>query len=168
MDREAGGLPSAEVLTGLRSRKDFLKMMGAAGLGTAVGANLFLREAFALDPTGPTDPSFSFSVKANYSAFDVLSDNFVEHRDGFARNQGLYEVLAPAPESTQGDVRFNNGRLQVSGGSPFFTLFRTNKSPSAPYAAVIVDVRAFNRTAIAQNSVYAGLTPRRWPVSMWL
>jgi hypothetical protein len=157
MDREAGGLPSAEVLTGLRSRKDFLKMMGAAGLGTAVGANLFLREAFALDPTGPTDPSFSFSVKANYSAFDVLSDNFVEHRDGFARNQGLYEVLAPAPESTQGDVRFNNGRLQVSGGSPFFTLFRTNKSPSAPYAAVIVDVRAFNRTAIAQNSVYAGL-----------
>jgi hypothetical protein len=157
MDREAGGLPSAEVLTGLRSRKDFLKMMGAAGLGTAVGANLFLREAFALDPTGPTDPSFSFSVKANYSAFDVISDNFVEHRDGFDRDRGLYTILTPAPELTRGGVSLNNGCLRVSGDDPFFTLFQIDESPTAPYAAVIVDVRAFNRTAIAQNSVYAGL-----------
>jgi hypothetical protein len=54
-------------------------------------------------------------------------------------------------------LSLNNGRLQVSSDSPFFTLFRTSKSPSAPYAAVIVDVRAFSRSAINQNSVYAGL-----------
>jgi hypothetical protein len=54
-------------------------------------------------------------------------------------------------------LSLNNGRLQVSSDSPFFTLFRTSKSPSAPYAAVIVDVRAFSRSATNQNSVYAGL-----------
>jgi hypothetical protein len=140
MDREAGGLPSAEVLTGLRSRKDFLKMMGAAGIGTAVGANLFLREAFALDPTGPTDPSFSFSVTANYSAFDVLSDNFVEHRDGFNKNQSLYTVLKPGPEFTRAGVSISKGSLRAIGDAPFFTLLRSGKSPVAPYAAVIVDV----------------------------
>jgi hypothetical protein len=132
-------------------------MAGAAGLGAALGSNILLREAFALAPTDPTNPSFSFSIKADYSAFDVISDNFVEHRDRFARDRGLYEVLTPAPERTQGSLSLNNGRLQVSSDSPFFTLFRTSKSPSAPYAAVIVDVRAFSRSAINQNSVYAGL-----------
>jgi hypothetical protein len=150
-------MPGAEALAHLSSRKDFLKMAGAAGLGAALGSNILLREAFALAPTDPTDPSFSFSIKANYSAFDVISDNFVEHRDRFARNRGLYEVLTPAPERTQGSLGLNNGRLQVSSDSPFFTLFRTSKSPSAPYAAVIVDVRAFSRSATNQNTVYAGL-----------
>jgi hypothetical protein len=157
MNKVPADMPGAEALAHLSSRKDFLKMAGAAGLGAALGSNILLREAFALAPTDPTDPSFSFSIKANYSAFDVISDNFVEHRDRFARNRGLYEVLAPAPERTQGSLSLNNGRLQVSSDSPFFTLFRTSKSPSAPYAAVIVDVRAFSRSAINQNSVYAGL-----------
>jgi hypothetical protein len=157
MKKVPADMPGAEALAHLSSRKNFLKMAGAAGLGAALGSNILLREAFALAPTDPTDPSFSFSIKANYSAFDVISDNFVEHRDRFARNRGLYEVLTPAPERTQGSLGLNNGRLQVSSDSPFFTLFRTSKSPSAPYAAVIVDVRAFSRSAINQNSVYAGL-----------
>jgi hypothetical protein len=157
MNKVPADKPGAGALAHLSSRKDFLKMAGAAGLGAALGSNILLREAFALAPTDPTDPSFSFSIKANYSAFDVISDNFVEHRDRFARNQGLYEVLTPAPERTQGSLSLNNGRLQISGDSPFFTLFRTGKSPTAPYAAVIVDVRAFSQSAVDQNTVYAGL-----------
>jgi hypothetical protein len=150
-------MPGAEEPAHLSSRKDFLKMAGAAGLGAALGSNILLQEAIALDPTDPTNPSFSFSIKADYSVFDVVSDNFVEHRDGFDRNRGLYDVLTPAPELTRGGVSLNNGRLRVSGDSPFFTLFQTGKSPIAPYAAVIVDVRAFSRSAVNQNTVYAGL-----------
>ena len=157
MDKPRDDVPVNELVERLHSRGDFLKMAGAAGLGAAIGANVLLREAYAVNPTGPTDPSFSFSINANYSAFDVISDNFVEHRDGFDRNQNLYEVLTPAPELSRGGVSLNNGRLRVSGDSPFFTLFRTSKAPSAPYAAVIVDVRAFSRSAAGQNTVYAGL-----------
>src|SRR5215213_4966730 len=157
MNEVPADMPGAEALAHLSSRKDFLKMAGAAGLGATLASNILLREAFALDPTGPTDPSFSFSIKADYSAFDVISDNFVEHRDGFDRNQNLYRVLTPAPELTRGGVSLSNGRLRVSGDSPFFTLFQTGKSPIAPYAAIIVDVRAFSRSAVDQNTVYAGL-----------
>jgi hypothetical protein len=35
-------MPGAEVLAHLSSRKDFLKMAGAAGLGAALGSNLLL------------------------------------------------------------------------------------------------------------------------------
>src|SRR5215218_637904 len=157
MNKVPADMQGAEALAHLSSRKDFLKMAGAAGLGATLASNILLREAFALDPTGPTDPSFSFSIKADYSAFDVISDNFVEHRDGFDRNQKLYRVLTPAPELTRGGVSLNNGRLRVSGDSPFFTLFQTGKSPIAPYAAIIVDVRAFSRSGVNQNTVYAGL-----------
>ena len=153
MDHRMDGVGTGGIL----DRKDFLKLAGAAGLGAALGSNILPRQALALGPTGPSDPSFSFSIKANYSAFDVISDNFVEHRDGFDKNQNLYKVLTPAPELTRGGVSLNNGRLRVSGDSPFFTLFQTGKSPIAPYAAVIVDVSAFSRSAVGQNTVYAGL-----------
>src|SRR5918998_5896622 len=92
LNKVPADMPGAGALAHLSSRKDFLKMTGAAGLGAALGSNILLRQALALGPTGPTDPSFRFSIKANYSAFDVISDNFVEHRDRFARNQGLYEI----------------------------------------------------------------------------
>src|SRR5215212_9754230 len=143
MDRGAGDVANTEILGQLPSRKDFLRMAGAAGLGAAGASNNFLREAFALEHTGPTDPSFSFSVEADYSAFDVISDNFVAHSDGFNRNQALYKVLKTGLEYTRAGVSINNGRLRAIGDAPFFTLFQTGKAPLAPYAAVIVDVAAF-------------------------
>jgi hypothetical protein len=157
MDHRMDGVGAGQETGGILDRKDFLKLAGAAGLGAALGSNILPRQALALGPTGPSDPSFSFAIKADYSAFDVISDNFVEHRDGFDKNQNLYRVLTPAPELKRGSVSLNKGRLQVSGDSPFFTLFRTTKSPSAPYAAVIVDVAAFSGSAVDQKSVYAGL-----------
>jgi hypothetical protein len=161
MNKVPADMSGAEALAHLSSRKDFLKMAGAAGLGAALGSNILLREAFGLEPTDPTDPSFSFSIKANYSAFDVISDNFVEHRDGFDRNRALYKVFTPGPENTRAGVSINRGQLRAIGDGPNFTLLRTDKAPSAPYAAVIVDVRAFSQSATNQNSVYAGLIKDR-------
>src|SRR5215203_1543718 len=157
MNKVPADMTGAEALEHLSSRKDFLKMAGAAGLGAALASNILLREAFALEPTVPTDPSFKFSTTSSYHPFDVISKNFVEHSDGFDKDQGLYRVLTPAPDFTRGGVSFNKGRLRVSGDSPFFTLFQTGKSPLAPYAAVVVDITAFGRSATSQNSVYAGL-----------
>jgi hypothetical protein len=42
MNKMPADMPGAEVLAHLSSRKDFLKMAGAAGLGAALGSNLLL------------------------------------------------------------------------------------------------------------------------------
>jgi hypothetical protein len=158
MAERAADVPSAEVLAHVSSRKDFLRMAGAAGLGAALGSNVLLSRALANHVAVVDDPTdLHFQKTSQYRPFDVISKNFVEHSDGFDKNLGLYEVFTPAPERRRGGVSLNNGRLRVSGDSPFFTLFRTNQSPSAPYAAVIVDVRTFSHSATNQNSVYAGL-----------
>jgi hypothetical protein len=157
MDKRPEDMPGAGALAHLSSRKDFLKMAGAAGLGAALGSNVLLRQAFALDPTGPTDPSFRFSITNSYHPFDVISDNFIEHSDTFARNQALYKVFTPAPEYTRAGVSINRGQLRAIGDSPFFTLLQTNKAPLAPYASVVVDVKSFIGSANNEDTVYAGL-----------
>ena len=65
MDKVPADTPGAEAFEHLSSRKDFLRMAGAAGLGAALGSNILMRQAIAIDPTGPTDPSFSFSKQVN-------------------------------------------------------------------------------------------------------
>ena len=77
MDHRMDGVGTGQETGGILDRKDFLKLAGAAGLGAALGSSILPRQALALGPTGPSDPSFSFSIKADYSAFDVISDNFV-------------------------------------------------------------------------------------------
>src|SRR5918995_4431740 len=133
MNKMPANMPGAAALAHLSSRKDFLKMTGAAGLGAALGSNLLLRQAIALDPTGPTDPSFRFSITNSYHPFDVISDNFVEHSDDFT-SQGSYTVLAPAPVGQSGSATTGGGALSVTSTSPFFTLLQTNiGAPLAPY-----------------------------------
>jgi hypothetical protein len=156
MEKRTIDVANEEILDRLHSRGDFLKLVGAAGVGAAVGSNLFLREAFAIEPTGPTDSSFRFSTTSSYHPFDVISDNFVEHSDSFT-SQGSYTVLAPAPIGQSGSATTGGGALSVTSTSPFFTLYQTNKAPSAPYAAVVVDVRSFIGSANEQDTVYAGL-----------
>lgn len=41
MDKEVTDVPSAEEMARLRSRKDSLKMIRAAGLGASVGSNVY-------------------------------------------------------------------------------------------------------------------------------
>jgi hypothetical protein len=157
MHKVPADMPDAEAFAHLSSRKDFLKMAGAAGLGATLASNILLREAFALDPTGPTDPSFRFSTTSSYHPFDVISDNFVEHSDDFT-SQGSYTVLAPAPIGQSGSATTGGGALSVTSTSPFFTLLQTNiRAPLAPYASVVVDVKSFIGSANEQDTVYAGL-----------
>jgi hypothetical protein len=59
-DRVEGGT-GEELIVRLRSRSEFLKIMGAAGIGAAISSQILTREASALEPTGPTDRSFRFS-----------------------------------------------------------------------------------------------------------
>src|ERR687889_1875727 len=121
MNKVPADMPGAEALAHLSSRKDFLKMAGAAGLGAALGSNILLRQAIALGPTGPTDPSFRFSITNSYHPFDVISDNFVEHSDDFTSQQS-YTILAP--QGSSGSVSTGGGALSVSSTPPFFALFQ--------------------------------------------
>src|ERR687897_352725 len=78
LNKVPADMPGVGALAHLSSRKDFLKMTGAAGLGAALGSNILLRQALAINPTGPTHPSFKFSTTSSYHPFDVISDNFVD------------------------------------------------------------------------------------------
>src|SRR5215211_795935 len=159
MDKGVTDVPGAEVLSRLSSRKEFLKVLGAAGVGTAVGSNALLREALSKDRVvsnlRPTD--LSFSIKKQYRPFDLLAKNFVQLRDGFdSDTSGNYAVLAPAPERNPGNASIRRGALRVNGDS-YFALFRSTTSQRAPFATVIVDVERFSDTTGAENTVFAGL-----------
>lgn len=157
MNESVNDVQGADVLALLRSRGDFLKLMGGAGVGAAVGANVFLREAFgAIDKSELEPTDLRFEVTSRYRPFGVISPNFFQHRDDFSRQRD-YEVLAPAPENNSGDVSVGNGKLRVGDTEPFFALLQTSKSPVAPYASVIVDVERFAGSATTHDTVYAGL-----------
>ena len=135
--------------------------MGGAGIGAAVGSNILLRKAFGQStPVGGSSLSpnaLKFSITSQYRPFDVISKNFVEHSDGFDTNGGLYTTLAPVPPNKTGSVSIGGGVLSVARDNKFFALFRTAKSPVAPYASVIVDVRSYVGSARSDDTVYAGL-----------
>ena len=159
MHRRAGDAVSKEIAARLHSRGDFLKVLGAAGVGTAVGSNVFLQKAFSQERlvSNPRPTDLAFSIKTQYRPFDLLAKNFVQLRDGFdSDTSGDYAVLAPAPESNRGKATVRRGALRVNGDA-YFALFRSNTSQKAPFATVIVDVQAFSDTTGAENTVLAGL-----------
>ena len=47
MGERASDIASEEIVARLHSRGDFLKVLGAAGVGAAVGSNLFLQETLS-------------------------------------------------------------------------------------------------------------------------
>lgn len=153
--------PGEEAVARSVSRGDFLKVMGAAGVGAAVGSNVLLREAFARQrPAGKFGPTeLTFSIKEQYRPFDLLAKNFVGLDDGFdSDTSGDYEVLTPAPESNGGQVSVGGGTLRVSGDSPYYNLFRSSTAQEAPFGTVIVSVKSFagNETG-PEDTVFAGL-----------
>jgi hypothetical protein len=159
MEKKAGETFSEGMVARLPSRSDFLKVLGAAGVGAAVGSNVLLREALArervVNNLRPTD--LTFSIKKQYRPFDLLAKNFVRLRDGFdSDTTGNYAVLAPGPESNRGNASIMRGALRVNGDA-YFALFRSATSQEAPFATVIVDVERFSDTTGSQNTVFAGL-----------
>ncbi len=159
MYRKAGDAVSKEMAARLHSRGDFLKVLGAAGVGTAVGSNVLLREALSQERlvSNPRPTDLAFSIKKQYRPFDLLAKNFVQLRDGFDSDTSAnYAVLAPAPESNRGNASIRRGALRVNGDS-YFALFRSKTLQEAPFATVIVDVQTFSDTTGAENTVLAGL-----------
>jgi hypothetical protein len=159
MQKRTSDVANEEILARLHSRGDFLKVLGAAGIGAAVGSNVLLREAFSQDTVvnNPLPTDLTFSIKKQYRQFDLLAKNFVQLRDGFDTDtRGNYTVLAPAPESNRGNAFMQRGALRVNGDS-YFALFRSSTSQEAPFATVIVDVQRFSDTTGAENTVFAGL-----------
>src|SRR5215210_2476451 len=152
------------MLARLRSRKEFLKMMGTVGVVTTVGQNVLLGQAFAQTPTDSAsslDPTkLTFKTVKQYRPFGLISDNFVDVSDSFDKNTTKdYTILSPAPELQGGKTSIGGGSLSVksNGGAKFFALFRTSKITLAPYATVIVDVKSFIGSATNEDSVFAGL-----------
>ncbi len=163
MEENANNLVGEEAAARLMDRGDFLKAMGAAGLGAAVGSNLLLREAFARQAAvsasalEPTD--LTFSIVERYRPFALLAENFVELRDGFdtLASAANYQILSPAPEDDAGNAAFGGGELRVSGDS-YFALFKSKTGQRAPFATVVVDVESFaNPDSGPEDSVFAGL-----------
>ena len=118
-----------------------------------------LREALSAERlvsnSRPTD--LTFSIKKQYRPFDLLAKNFVQLRDGFdSDSSGDYALLAPAPESNDGNASIRRGAIRVNGDS-YFALFKSGTSQRAPFATVIVDVERFSDTTGAENTVFAGL-----------
>src|SRR5215203_1322234 len=147
----------------LSSRKEFLKVLGAAGVGTAVGSNALLREALSAERlvSNPRPTDLTFSVKKQFRPFDLLAKNFIQLRDSFDTDtSGNYAVLAPAPESNPGNASIRRGALRVNGDA-YFALFRSATSQKAPFATVIVDVERFSDIAGTENTVLAGLVKDR-------
>lgn len=158
MKGRAKDIENGEDFTRLHSRGDFLKAMGAAGLGTAVASNTLLREAFAQQGVVRSPMDLTFSIKEQFRPFDLLAENFVGLRDGFdtLASEANYQTLSPAPEDDAGNAAFSGGTLQVSGDS-YFVLFKSNTGQQAPFASVIVDVESFAGSGGEQDAVYAGL-----------
>ena len=159
MDHRTDGVGGRQEAGGWLDRKDFLKLAGAAGIGAAVGSNVFLQKALSQETlvNNPRPTGLTFSIKEQYRPFDLLAKNFVQLRDGFDSDTSAnYAVLAPAPESNDGNASVRRGALRVNGDA-YFALFRSNTSQKAPYATVIVDVQTFSDTTGAENTVLAGL-----------
>ena len=152
---------------GAVSRKEFLQVLAAAGLGGAVlgpGALLSPPAAAAsqVPPTPRIKPTdLSFAIKAQYRPFEIVASELVAVDDGFGSGTASYTRFAPAPELNGGTARTAGGTLAISG-KPFFALFAAKTGPVAPYAGVQLDVASFSSARRAtQNTIYAGLVADR-------
>src|SRR5918997_454572 len=119
MRKRVSEAASSEVLARLHSRGDFLKTLGALGIGAAVGQNILLEQAFdqnrrtvsasSIDPT-----KLTFKTVEQSRPFGLISDNFIDVSDGFDTNTiKNYTVLSPAPERQSGRVSAGSGALSV-------------------------------------------------------
>lgn len=159
MEKNTSDVAGKDTAARLPSRGDFLKVLGAAGVGATVGSNVLLREALSAERliNNPRPTDLTFSIKKQFRPFDLLAKNFVQLRDGFDSDTSAnYAVFAPTPESNRGNASVRRGALRVNGDA-YFALFRSTTSQEAPFATVIVDVQAFSDTTGAENTVYAGL-----------
>lgn len=153
MEKSTHEAAKEEILARLHSRGDFLKLLGAAGIGAAAGSSVLPGAAGAVETTlEPTD--FTFRVREQFRPFHLLAENFVRLDDGFERNtRDNYTILRPGPPNEDdGYVQIGEGKLRFAGQDDYYTILRSNTGQRAPYATVIIDV-----ASLEEGAVYAGL-----------
>jgi hypothetical protein len=154
MEKRSVDLAREEVLERLQSRGDFLKLLGAAGVGAAAGTSLLPASADGAVRTGLEPTDFHFTTRERFRPFDLLAKNFVQLEDGFSTNtRGDYTILRPGSgDEDDGIVRISNGKLRFDGEDDYYTVLKSDTGQRAPYATVIIDV-----ASLPGGTVYAGL-----------
>jgi hypothetical protein len=152
--RSSGDVVREEILERLHSRGDFLKLLGAAGVGAAAGTSLLPGSAEGAVSTSLEPTDFHFTTRERFRPFDLLAKNFVQLDDGFSTNtRSNYIILRPGPASEDdGTVRISDGKLRFDGEDNYYTVLKSSTGQRAPYATVIIDV-----ASLPGGTVYAGL-----------
>ncbi len=153
-ERRSSDVAREELLETLHSRGDFLKLLGAAGVGAAAGASLLPGSVEGAVRTSLEPTDFHFTTRERFRPFDLLAKNFVQLDDSFSTNTiGGYTILRPGPASEDdGVVTISNGKLRFSGQDDYYTVLKSSTGQQAPYATVIIDV-----ASLTEGTVYAGL-----------
>src|SRR5215216_5305440 len=113
MNERVTDLARAEALARLRSRKDFLKLLSAAGIGAATGVSVLPGAAEGAVRTSLQPTDFSFTTREQFRPFHLLAENFVQLDDSFNTNTiGNYTILRPGPpEEDDGSATVQNGKM---------------------------------------------------------
>ena len=143
-----------EILGRLQSRGDFLKLLGAAGIGAATGASVLQGRADGAVSTRLQPTDFTFTERVQFRPFDLLAENFVRLDDAFSANtRGNYTILRPGPPNEDdGYVRIGEGKARFAGQDDYYTILKSGTGQRAPFATVIIDV-----ASLTEGTVYAGL-----------
>src|SRR5215213_2729164 len=154
MEERSSEVAREEVLERLQSRGDFLKLLGAAGVGAAAGASLLPGSAEGAVSTGLEPTDFHFTTQERSRPFDLLAKNFVQLDDGFSTNtRDNYTILRPgSSDEDDGYVRIGEGTARFAGQDDYYTILKSNTGQRAPFATVVIDV-----ASLTEGTVYAGL-----------
>ena len=155
MDKRATDLTGDELLARLHDRKEFLKLLGAAGIGAAAGVSVLPGAAEGAVRTSLQPTDFSFEIRKQFRPFHLLAENFVQLDDSFNTNTiGNYTILRPGPpEEDDGSVTVQNGKMRFTGQDDYYTILKSNTGQEAPFATVIIEVASLPE----DGTVYAGL-----------
>ena len=159
MDKRVTDVTGDELLARLHSRKDFLRLMGAAGIGAAAGASVLPGAAEGAVRTRLEPTDFEFEIKKQFRPFHLLAPNFVQLDDSFKTNTAAsYTPLRPGgPSEDDGGYAVANGRMRFFESTPesndYYTILRSNTGQEAPFATVIIEVASLPE----DGTVYAGL-----------
>ena len=156
MEKRTSDVANEEILERLQSRGEFLKLLGAAGIGAAAGASVLPGTADGAVSTRLEPTDFVFTTRERFRPFHLLAENFVTLDDTFNRNtRRNYTMLRPGPANEDdGTVDIGEGKARfVPGQNDYYTILKSKTGQKAPFASVIVNVESLP----AEGTGYAGL-----------
>jgi hypothetical protein len=154
MEKRTSDVANEEIVARLHSRGDFLKLLGAAGIGATAGVSVLPGTAAGAVETTLQPTDFTFSTRERFRPFHLLAENFVRLDDSFNRStRGNYTILRPGPPNEDdGYVQVGEGKLRFAGQDDYYTILKSYTGQRAPYATVIINV-----ASLTEGTVYAGL-----------